>query len=311
MAAGDLPPILRVLRGLLRPLVRLLIAHGVTAPNLYRMLKRVYVEVAYDEFRIGEGPPTDSRVSLLTGVHRRDVRDILGEDGEEWESARAKTAAFATVLGQWMGRQDLTGADGRPRPLPRSGAPGADFESLVQSVSRDIRPRTILDELLRQNLVVEGADGLLRVAESALAGPGSSEDRIVFFAANVGDHLSAAAENLLADTPPHFERAVFYTRLSEASVDRIEARARALGQAALEEINRESAELQAGDRMQGDARSRYRFGLYFFRETGEGSSGNGSSGNGSSGDGSSGDGSSNRSSGGDARPAPKPEDPKE
>lgn len=266
MPADDPDPLLRVLRGLLRPLVRLLIARGITAPNLYRLLKQVYVDVAHDDFRIGETPPTHSRVSLLTGVHRRDVRRLLSDEGDAWETARAKSAAFATVLGQWLSNPGFTDEEGRPLPLPRSGAAGADFETLVRGVSRDIRPRTVLDELLRQGLVEEGEDGLLRVAPGAVAGPGSDEDRVVFFAANVGDHLAAATENLLADDPPHFERAVFYTRLSEDSVARIEARARALGQAALEELSRESATLQQADRARRDNRVRYRFGVYFYRE---------------------------------------------
>jgi len=108
----------------------------------------------------------------------------------------------------------------------------------------------------------------VHVRPGAFAGKGSADDRLVFFAANVGDHLAAAAENLLADRPPFFERAVFYTRLSPGSIDRIEARARALGQSALEEVNRESATLQQDDRARDEARARYRFGIYFYRDDG-------------------------------------------
>jgi hypothetical protein len=252
----------------MRPLVRTLIARGVTAPAFYRLLKRVYVEVAHDAFRIDDEPPTDSRIALLTGVHRRDVRAILEAGDEGWEAARRKTATFATVLGRWLARPDLAGEDGHPLPLPRSGAAGRDFDSLVREVSTDIRPRTVLDELVRQGLVTEGEDGLLRVAETPAAGPGSDADRLVFFAANVGDHLAAASENLLSDAPPFYERAVFYTRLTDASLDRIEAEARSRAQALLEEINRESAALQAADRAAPDNTARYRLGVYFYREPG-------------------------------------------
>jgi hypothetical protein len=252
----------------MRPLVRLLIARGVTAPAFYRLLKRVYVQVAHESFRIGSEPPTDSRVALLTGVHRRDVRKILEAGDDGWEEARRKSAAFATVLGRWLARPDLQGPDGAPLPLPRSGAEGRDFDSLVREVSTDIRPRTVLDELLRQGLVTAGEDGLLRVSAAPVAGPGSDEDRLVFFAANVGDHLAAAAGNLLSDTPPFFERSVFYTRLSEPSVDRIEAGARARAQALLEEINRDAGAAQAADRDVADNAARFRIGIYFYRESG-------------------------------------------
>jgi len=267
MAATEPTPFLRVLRGLIRPLVRTLISQGVTAPAFYRLLKSVYVDVAYRDFRIDDDtPPTDSRVSLLTGVHRRDVRTFLSDPDDSWETARAKAATFATVLGQWIARPELRGAGGRPVPLPRTSTEGPDFERLVQSISRDIRPRTVLDELLRQSLVVEGDDGLLRIAETAVLGPASEDHKIVFFATNVGDHLAAAAENLLSDTSPYLERAVFYNRLSPASVDALEAQARTLSQTALEALNAESSKLQRADMDATGPLERYRFGVYFYRE---------------------------------------------
>ncbi|MEM9796420.1 MAG: DUF6502 family protein [Pseudomonadota bacterium] len=260
----------QVLRGLLRPLVRTLIARGITAPAFYRLLKSVYVEVAAESFRLDDKPPTDSRITLLTGVHRRDVRAILSDVDDSWETARAKTAAFATVLARWRSVPDYLQADGSPQDLPRNGADGIDFESLVSSVSRDIRPRTVLDELLRQGLVEETSKGLLRMTEAARGGPTSDDHRLVFFAANVGDHLAAAAENLLSEKPPFLERAVFYNRLTPAALDEIEARARDLSQGVLEDLNTHSAAAQAAGRLEPDAHDRYRFGVYFYRERVEG-----------------------------------------
>ncbi|GFE65991.1 DUF6502 family protein [Litoreibacter roseus] len=270
MAASDpdpgRDPLLRVLRGLIRPLVKTLISRGVTAPAFYRLLKKVYVEVAYDEFRIDETAPTDSRISLLTGVHRRDVRDILSDEDKTWETARRKTATFATVFGRWLATPEYQNEDGSPRTLARSGDEGRDFESLVRAVNRDIRPRTVLDELLRQGLVEETADGLLNIAKDAVIGPASEDHKMVFFASNVGDHLAAASENLLSETPPFLERAVFYNRLTGSSVDQIEQKARDLSQSVLEELNRDSKDLQDADRRTTDNTQRYRFGVYFYRE---------------------------------------------
>lgn len=260
MATTDPDLFLRVLRGLVRPLVRTMVARGITAPAFYRLIKSVYVDVAREDFRLGEAPPTDSRISLLTGVHRRDVRALseAGDDG--WAGARAKTAAFATVIARWRAEAEWRDADG-PRPLTRP-----EFDSLVAGVSRDIRARTVLDELLRQAVVTEAADGRLALAEEAIAGPASQEDRLVFFAANVGDHMAAAVENLLADEPPFLERAVFYNRLTPAAVDEIEAEARLLSQDVLERLSERSAALQREGAETPGNMERYRFGLYFYRE---------------------------------------------
>lgn len=260
---------LAVIKGLMRPLVRTLISRGVTAPAFYKLLKSVYVEVAHDQFRIGDEAPTDSRITLLTGVHRRDVRAILGDTDNTWETTRAKTAMFATVIGQWMARPDYQDADGNPKDLPRSGDDGVSFDALVRSINTDIRPRTVLDELLRLGLVTEDDAGTLSITEAARQGPASADDRLVFFAANVGDHIAAASENLLSETPPFFERAVFYNQMSPKAVDEIEARARGLSQELLEQLNAESQALRGTEGDTTTNTERYRLGIYFYRETGQ------------------------------------------
>jgi len=253
----------------MRPLVRTLIARGITAPAFYKLLKSVYVDVAHEDFRIGDAPPTDSRITLLTGVHRRDVRAILSDESDSWETRRSKTAMFATVLGQWLARRAYQDEKGNPLPLPRTAPEGPSFEALVSDINTDIRPRTVLDELLRQGLVVESEDGLLAISEMARKGPGSDDDRLVFFAANVGDHIAAATENLTAETPPFFERAVFYNHLSPDAVDKIETSARDLSQEVLEKLNAESQTLRANETSDGGTKERYRLGIYFYRETDE------------------------------------------
>ena len=252
----------RAARGLLRPLVRAMISKGVTAPSLYQLLKRLYVEVAEDEFALTGKRPTDSRISMLTGVHRRDVK-MFREPGSGAEKiARARVATIATVLGRWMAMGD----DGKAPPLKRDGE-GASFESLVAGVSRDIRPRTVLDEMIAQGLVgLNDEDGLLHLNAEAFVGPPDADQRVYFFAENVGDHLAAAVDNLLSDDPKFMERAVFYNRLTPASVDALEARARALSMEALEELNRAARKKQEADIDDPESVERFRYGVFFYRE---------------------------------------------
>ena len=75
-AAGERRVLLRACKRILRPLIKAMIAHGITLPAVLSVLKQVYVEVAVDSFRLDGKPITDSRVSMLTGVHRKDVRTV-------------------------------------------------------------------------------------------------------------------------------------------------------------------------------------------------------------------------------------------
>ena len=254
----------RVLRGLLRPLVRAMIAEGVTAPALYRVLKRIYVEVAEDEFRLEGERQTDSRISLLTGVHRRDVRAFRENDAGAEAAAQEKVTTIASVVGRWLADPGTRSPDGTPKPLPRTGD-SPSFDALVRSVSKDIRARTVLDELVRQGLV-DIEDGMVHLRSGAFLGPADPDQKVVFFADNVGDHIAAAVDNLLADQPQFLERAVFYNRLTSGSVDALEADARRLGGEVLLALNEQAHASQADDLDKPDGTHRFRFGVFFYRE---------------------------------------------
>lgn len=252
----------RALRGILRPLVRALIAQGVTAPALYRVLKQTYVEVASDTLGV---KATDSRITVMTGVHRRDVKDFRTQDKADEDQVGKRVSTLSTVIGRWLSFDDLTDDQGAPLPLPRSGEETPNFESLVQSVSRDIRPRTVLDELIRQD-IVHLRDDLIHLSLEGLVGPANIEQRLHFFSHNLGDHMSAAVENLLRDDPPFLERAVFYNCLLPDSVDQIEQEARKLSHQTLLKLNKQASALQDSDKTHAAASNRFRFGVFFYKD---------------------------------------------
>lgn len=252
----------QAVRAILRPLVRALISQGVTAPAFYRIVKQTYVDVAVAD---NDGVATDSKVSVMTGVHRRDVKAIRETDQTDTSAVAQKASTLATVVGRWLSNPLMTDAAGNPLPLPRQATGGPSFEALVQGISRDIRARTILDELVRQAVVTE-KDDIVTLSPSALIGPADMDQKLHFFSHNVGDHMSASVENLLAEHSPFLERAVFYNNLSEGSVAEIEQAALAKGRQVLQDINAQAAALQTSDHDTPGATHRFRFGVFFFKQ---------------------------------------------
>ncbi len=266
--SADTTPLLQALKAMLRPVARLLIARGVGLPVIVAALKEVLVEVAAREFRLDGREPSDSRISLLTGVHRKDVRAIRDHGAPLSPPGRGGLAA--TVLGRWLAGRETTDGEGRPRILPRSAPAGtASFESLVASVSTDLRPRTVLDELLRLGLVAleEETDSVRLLADGYLPAGGGAE-ALDFFGRNLHDHLAAGVANLLAGPGDrrHLERAVYYGGLTPADVDALEAEARTLALAALRHLNSLAHERQAAARDMQGPKERFRFGTFFWRE---------------------------------------------
>jgi len=78
--AGELPaPLVAALRRVLRPLIRLLLSYGIRYQTFCDLAKSTYIQVAEEEFKLDNKAQTDSRISLLTGVHRRDVNRLRNE----------------------------------------------------------------------------------------------------------------------------------------------------------------------------------------------------------------------------------------
>lgn len=257
-------PLLRAAARIFRPVVRLLIARGVTFPRLAERLRALFVTVAAEEFSIDGRRLTDSRLSLLTGLQRREVKALRLEE----KAPAAGAGPLARVLARWGGDEDFLDPSGRPRPLSRMGEPAPGFDALVARISQDIHPRTVLDELLRLGLVTLEGDLVAPAAEAFL--PARDEAALLgYFGANLGDHAEAAAANVLAapEPGPFFERAVHYNRLDPAALEELDALARSLGARALAELNARALALQAA--APAGASGRFRAGLFVFTDQGE------------------------------------------
>jgi len=259
------PSLTLALKRLLRPLVRVLIAQGFAFPALTRLLKEVYVEVAEKDFEIAGKPQTDSRLNLLTGIHRKDIR-ALRQAKRVHDAPPPVLSRNAHMIALWMGMPEYLDARGQPRALPSNASAdgGPSFEGLVDSVSKDIRSRAVLDEWLRLELVRLDEDGLVQLNAAAFVPREDYADLAFYFGRNLRDHIAASGHNLLGGDPPMLEQAVYHEKLTPGSVAEIAALARHLGKDALLEINQKAFELSQKDKDASDARQRITFGLYFF-----------------------------------------------
>ena len=262
------PPasLLRALRQLLRPLVRLLVARGVTYTMLSDMLKAVYVDVAERDFGLDDKRPTDSRVSLLSGVHRKDVRRLRDTAPAKEDAAPESVALGAQLVSAWTTRREFLDSRGKPRPLPRLASQGGarSFESLVAGVNKDIRPRSILDEWLRLGVVSLDAKDRVTLRTAAFVPRSGFDEKAFYLGHNVHDHVAAAAHNLLGEGEPFLERSVHYDALGEKSVTELAALAGSAGMDALNKVNRKAIACEARDRNEPRPRRRMTFGVYFF-----------------------------------------------
>lgn len=267
MNANPSPVLIRALRRVLLPLVRLMLANGITFPFVAELLKGLFVEVAREDFRLDDKPPTDCRINLLTAVHRKDIRR-LREAGAEGELALPEQMSFgAQLVAAWLGQPPFVDADGHPRPLLRVAGDGdASFENLVFGQSKDLRPRVVLDEWLRLGIVrLDDADRVVLNTEAFVPQAGL-EEKLYFFAHNLHDHLAAATENLAGSTSPWLERCVFYDALSAQSIKDLHVQARQMGGDLLKGLSGAAQAMEARDARGSEPLHRFTCGLYFYSE---------------------------------------------
>jgi hypothetical protein len=265
--AASTKPLIAAVKRLLRPLVRLLIAKGVGLPVMTELLKDVYVSVAVHDLAEGAKAANDSRVSLMTGVHRKDVKRLRTSAVEDVPAPRS-IGIGAQVVARWLSSPQMIDDQGRPKPLPRQAeAGGPSFDALVESVSTDVRPRAVLDEWLRLGVARLDAEGRVALNQAAFIPQKGLEEKSFYFGRNTADHIAASAHNLLGDSNAFLDRSVHYSGLTEESARQLTEAAERTGMQALLALNRMALELAAKDAGREDAVNRINFGLYFYKGT--------------------------------------------
>ncbi len=248
------PPkaVLAALKQVLKPLVRLLLSFQITLPYLIELLKRTYVEVADEDFKLDNKKQTDTRISLLTGVHRKDIRRLRHPESQD-QARDASTSIGAQLVAHWVSKPEYLDEHGEPKRLQLKAdqRAEADFEGLVASVCKqDIRARVVLDEWLRLGMVTITDDQYIVLNKRAFIADSSLDEKAFFLGMNLADHMEAASQNLRSSHPPFLERCVYYDGLNEQSIQELKDMAEEQGMAMLRSLNTRALQLleeQASD----------------------------------------------------------------
>ena len=136
----------------------------------------------------------------------------------------------------------------------------------MEKVSTNVRPRSVLDELIRLGVVEIDAEDRVHLVTRGFV-PGKELDaKAFYFGEAMHDHLAAAVDNLGGSKPAWLERSVYYDELSPAAVQQLTEKSERLSMQVLQEINRDGMALEASDPPSPEQRMRMRLGVYFYAE---------------------------------------------
>lgn len=255
-------------------LAKLAVRTGVPFGRLDHGLKRGVLRAARDASRARQPDvePSISRLGVLTGLDRREVRRIALDDGA---SDPRGARSFASILvTRWASAPEWRNERGAPRALPRriDRDDILDFETLARSVTTDVHPGALLDELSRLGAVeIDPRHDMVALKVPGFVPGGAIEQVVALSCANVADHLAAIRANLAAlgepadgvPATPFVEQAVHADELTEADAAHAAIEATREWLALLAELVPRLEALESADAAAGRAPThRVRIGMY-------------------------------------------------
>jgi hypothetical protein len=201
----------RAVSRLLRPLFRILVRQGMPFGAFEKLAKKIYVEVAMNDFGIPGKKPSISRASILTGLTRKDVQSLVALPAERGSVGDEHHNRASRVLSGWVRDTDFADADadGEPRALDAEGERG--FATLVRRYSGDMPARAVLDELLRVGAVRRRGDGRIELLARAYVPRLGDEQKLHILGRDVGELIGTIDHNLQhGAVDPRFQRTLAY-----------------------------------------------------------------------------------------------------
>ncbi len=229
---------LKALRLLFRPVARILLKAGVNWKELVEVCKATYVEVATQDFGIRGRPTNVSRVAILTGFSRREVRRLrdLLEQEDPAEFGRMNHAT--RVLSGWFNDVEFLDESCEPKPLAVSGA-NPSFESLCSRYSGDVPATTMLKELRHVGAIAEQDDGRLVAMTRYYMPVLTDPDQVLRSGSVLEDVGGTVSYNLHRDAqdPSRFERRATNTLIPASAIPEFRDFVEQEGQAFLERVD--------------------------------------------------------------------------
>jgi len=248
--------------------VRILLRNGVSYRTFSDLIKWVYVDVASKEFGIKDRKQSTSRVSVITGLSRKEVVRVRGLSRPDDHANTEKYNRAARVIAAWRRESEFLDPKGNPAPLPMAG-PASTFSELVKRFGGDVPVRATLDELIRVGAIHRLEDGRVSLLSRAYIPESSDSKKLHILGTDVGHLISTMDHNLRHDPiGPFFQRKVAYDNLPDDVLPQFRKLASKRAQALLERLDEwlSHHDRDVTPTVKGPGRNQAGLGIYYFEE---------------------------------------------
>lgn len=203
---------------LLKPLARFFIVRSMSYQDFVSLAKRAFVEAAEDIIKEDGQKHNLSRLSVLSGVHRGDIRKIKSDPDNR--QADESQGIIYRVLSRWENAIEYTTKAKKPRVLGCAGE-NNEFRELVASVAKSYESGTVLAEMVRRGLVERSKDSV-RLLEAVEDHVGDADRIFSLISSGLETLVNGAAENALTGIEPrNLHLLTEYDNIAEDAVPEI------------------------------------------------------------------------------------------
>ncbi len=252
----------------MRPLIRILLKHGVSHAEFCELAKLLYVDVADAEFLLEGRKQSTSRVSVLTGLNRKEVTRVkkVLESNIYHEPVSQNRAS--RVISGWLQDERFQTSEGKSADLLIEGDEGS-FSQLIKIYSGDMPLRSVLDELLRVGAVEKLANGTIHLCSRAYVPQHSTEEKLRLMGIGTADLLNTLDHNLESTLKEsRLQLTVSYENLPKEIIPQFKKLSEKESYTLLAMLDKWLAEYdrETNPEVEGTGHYRAGIGIYYFEE---------------------------------------------
>lgn len=237
------------------PLVSWLIKSGVGYKDFHLTLKHIFFEQALAELKKSNYKITDSSLSLVAGLNRRDIIHFRGNT--PLNSDNDALSISSRVITLWVQKK-------WDKKIAFHGTP-ISFETLSREISQDTHPRTVFLDLERLGLVSEVGDTIILHSESFTPSNDSAKCQGLL-SQSVNDHLQSGLVNIFEKPNTFLEQTLNADELSPESIEELRILSTQLWKEFSQKLLDKAIECSEKDKGKVNAYYRFSLGIYQYNE---------------------------------------------
>lgn len=209
--------IFNCLKLLLKPVIRFCLKKNLKIQDLVEAIKVAFVEVSADDMEKEGVEINFSRISVMSGMQRREVRRLYTENPK----IKKDTNLLHRVLNQWGIDPKFCGKNKKARTLELEGM-SSEFIELVLSVSKDLNPYTVLFELERIGAIKRDGSKVKMISDVYI--PENLLDKYELLSTDSDNLISSVNENIFEDLgQKNLHITTFYDNIRADKVEEIKS----------------------------------------------------------------------------------------